>query len=473
MFCRLTRIYHANIGMALSPLLAPSHSKAACGFIKAARAAFTTTQKNFQDGVPSELPDVRLPSDQSPLQHGLKVIRTSKTTKTPHTTQEKGYPEVELLGWGSQYISLRVKDAQVNFPHLWLRDNCRCSTCVNQDTMQRAFDTFSIPIDIAPKDVSTEQEGVRVTWSNDDHVSLYTWRWLRKRGKTPDIFQEFSTEQSPITMWGSEIKENPPSVHFDEIMADDKGVGKWTAKIREYGFCFVDGCPISPEATKTLLERIAFIRITHYDTAYTSLPLAAHTDTTYFTDPAGIQMFHLLSHISGSGGQSLLVDGYKAAHKLYKEDIDAYRWLAKVALPWHASGNEGITITPSKSFPVFSFASSSIKAFPQQIRWNNDDRVQVALEENGDVLQWYTAARKWNESLKAESMEYWEHRKLTDSFFFRKSSITGESCMEDLRLLGREESVAVIVAEYELYSGASAAPNLLKLIQRREMIHIL
>jgi len=32
----------------------------------------------------------------------------------------------------------------------------------------------------------------------------------------------------------------------------------------EYGFCFVDGCPVSPEKTQELLERIAFIRITHY-----------------------------------------------------------------------------------------------------------------------------------------------------------------------------------------------------------------
>ena len=33
------------------------------------------------------------------------------------------------------------------------------------------------------------------------------------------------------TYWGAEIAENPPSVHYDEIMADDKGVGKWTDKI--------------------------------------------------------------------------------------------------------------------------------------------------------------------------------------------------------------------------------------------------
>lgn len=32
----------------------------------------------------------------------------------------------------------------------------------------------------------------------------------------------------------------------------------------EYGFCFVDGCPVSPDKTQELLERIAFVRVTHY-----------------------------------------------------------------------------------------------------------------------------------------------------------------------------------------------------------------
>jgi trimethyllysine dioxygenase len=62
-------------------------------------------------------------------------------------------------------------------------------------------------------------------------------------------------------------------------MAADSGVGNWTDKIvciffrihslanyeqRRYGFCYVDGCPVSPEKTQQLLERIAFIRVTHY-----------------------------------------------------------------------------------------------------------------------------------------------------------------------------------------------------------------
>ena len=65
------------------------------------------------------------------------------------------------------------------------------------------------------------------------------------------------------------------------------------------------------------------------DTAYTSLALDAHTDTSYFTDPAGYQMFHLLSHQGGSGGATLLVDGFRAANILRSESPKAFRTLSR------------------------------------------------------------------------------------------------------------------------------------------------
>lgn len=32
-------------------------------------------------------------------------------------------------------------------------------------------------------------------------------------------------------LWGSEIHEAPPEVTYEEVMASDKGVAKWTSKI--------------------------------------------------------------------------------------------------------------------------------------------------------------------------------------------------------------------------------------------------
>lgn len=148
------------------------------------------------------------------------------------------------------------------------------------------------------------------------------------------------------------------------------------------------------------------------DTAYTNLALPAHTDTTYFTDPAGLQMFHILSHDDGEGGESLLVDGFKAAAILLKDDRNAYGILAQTPIGWHASGNEGINITPSKPFPVFSHEEDKVGMDPQllQVRWNNDDRGAVPLNFPGlgrQVERWYPSAKKFNDILKRESMEYW------------------------------------------------------------------
>ncbi len=197
---------------------------------------------------------------------------------------------------------------------------------------------------------------------------------------------------------------------------------------------------MSPEKTQLLLERIAFIRITHYgklkdplssnktntqtggfydftsdltmkDTAYTSLALPAHTDNTYFTDPSGLQMFHLLSHTSGQGGASLLVDGFHCASILKKSDPKAYEILSKVPIQWHASGNEGIIITPARKFPVFNVHTDELGMKElMQIRWNNDDRATMNLYTGTQysIDEWYEAARLWNSIVKDQRNEYWE-----------------------------------------------------------------
>ncbi|KAL3419471.1 trimethyllysine dioxygenase [Phlyctema vagabunda] len=319
----------------------------------------------------------------------------------------------------------------LRYPHLWLRDNCRCPSCVNPETMQRALDTFSIDPQIVAKEVFVEAEGLKVIWP-DDHVSLYPWRWLhtqRRMESVPGRDRGNDRYLQKTTLWDASIAESPPSIQYDEIMANDKGVGSWTSKIKQFGFCFVEGCPVSPEKTKELLERISFIRETHYggfydftsdltmkDTAYTTQALQAHTDTTYFSDPAGLQMFHLLSHTDGDGGESLLVDGFKAAAVLAEENYDHYRTLSKTYVTWHASGNDGINITPQNAYPVISHMGvSKLRESkgvshdlrPLQIRWNNDDRGTLPLLKTHRPGLWYDAARLWSSILKRSEMEYW------------------------------------------------------------------
>ncbi|KAL7903397.1 hypothetical protein HDV64DRAFT_238750 [Trichoderma sp. TUCIM 5745] len=304
---------------------------------------------------------------------------------------------------------------------LWLRDNCRCAQCVNQDTLQRNFDTFAIPKDLSPKEISPKNDGVDILWS-DSHKSHYPWSWLSVTLR--DISNKKLANQDERKLWGATIASAPPEVRFDHVMSSTspKGLADLTSKIRQYGLCFVTNSPKTPEATEKLLETIGPIRNTHYggfydfipdlalaDTAYTNLALPAHTDTTYFTEPAGLQAFHLLSHTPPAnkpadevlGGQSLLVDGFHAAETLRKESPADFEILRKVKLPWHASGNQGVAIAPDMAYPVIETNGGNL----HRIRWNNDDRGVVPTDI--DVDAWYQAARRWDEILKSKESEFW------------------------------------------------------------------
>ncbi|KAK0727335.1 Trimethyllysine dioxygenase [Lasiosphaeria miniovina] len=311
-----------------------------------------------------------------------------------------------------------------HLPYLWLRDNCRCTQCVNQDTMQRNFNTFEIPRDICAQSVESTSNAVSVTWS-DGHQSSYDWQFLQFYLSSDH--REDEVRQS-LSLWGAEAADSPPTVSYAEVMADDQGVARLTSKIKSHGFVFVDGTPHDdPDATRQLLERIAFVRITHYggfydfipdlalaDTAYTNLALAAHTDTTYFTDPAGLQAFHLLSHhpapgddakADAAGGKSLLVDGFHAARVLQAEDARAYEILSTVRLPWHASGNAGIAIAPDRQYPVLELSADTCEL--HRVRWNNDDRGVVPFGGGFTPDEWYDVARKWDAILRRKECECW------------------------------------------------------------------
>jgi trimethyllysine dioxygenase len=298
-----------------------------------------------------------------------------------------------------------AKRTKQYIPNIWLRDHCQCEQCFHPSTKQRLIETFDdIPEDvqISEKAIIEDSDGFQISWK-DGHQSYYTKSYLNNKLLDRDRLIERQGLVN-MTLWaGDDIKTKPPTIEYDAIMASDDGVKDWTHKIREYGFCYVNNCPITPEATQTLLERIAFIRHTHYggfydftadlskgDTAYTQLGIGAHTDNTYFSEPAGLQMFHLLSHTDGEGGVSQLVDGFAAAKLLFEEDPESYATLRSTNIYSHASGNEDSSIQPLHAYPTL--VHDPIDNHLVQVRWNTTDRARIDTSIP-NLDRWYKAAR--------------------------------------------------------------------------------
>jgi len=203
-------------------------------------------------------------------------------------------------------------------------------------------------------------------------------------------------------------------------MSEDLGLFEWLSNVNQFGFSFISGVPATPEATEELAQRIGFIRETQYgrfweftsnlskgDTAYTTLALGAHTDNTYFTDPCGLQLFHLLSHSNGSGGATLLVDGFYVASIFKELHPESYDLLSRIPVPDHSAGESTALYRPSppSGYPVLGH--DPLTGEITQVRWNNDDRSVMNHLQPDLVEKWYDAIRAWNECLKSPDSEFW------------------------------------------------------------------
>ncbi|KAF2165807.1 hypothetical protein M409DRAFT_67133 [Zasmidium cellare ATCC 36951] len=324
----------------------------------------------------------------------------------------EGVPPLSLLFENGE---LKVYDEAENHstkvPGRWLRDNCSDSR--NHDTAQRQINVFrgDINTDIANCEIAGDY--ITVTFG-DGHKSKYPVASILKRRGYKMTQARFGI--APISIWDADIARAPPAVPYS-AMVHKAGMASLLHKIRTWGFCVVENMPATPQATEQLLESIGPIRNTHYgafydftadlsskDTAYTSEALEPHTDNTYFTEPAGLQALHMLSHTEGTGGESSLVDGFGAAVQLYVEDREAYLTLSETGVYAHASGNDGISIQPSQAFPTLSHDPEL--GYLTQVRWNNADRAGVAADYDA-LDQWYDAAGKFDKILNDPKNQYW------------------------------------------------------------------
>ncbi|EKM58474.1 uncharacterized protein PHACADRAFT_252822 [Phanerochaete carnosa HHB-10118-sp] len=304
------------------------------------------------------------------------------------------------------------------FHHVWLRDHCRCPECFHPVTKQRLLNTFDIPPDIKPAKVESKPDGLEVHWpSSIPHTSFYPWDWLRRHSYDPPLPRHESSSEE--ILWCSKIQQAPPTVSYEEVMSpDERGLYKWLTNVDKFGFSFVSGVPATTEATEELSTQIGFSRETQYgkfwdftadlargDTAYTNLALGAHTDNTYFTDPCGLQLFHLLEHTGGTGGATLLVDGFYVASILKELYPKAYDTLSRIGVPAHAAGEPGsvYTLFPVTGYPILRHHGDELV----QVRWNNDDRSTMDHLTASEMDEWYDAIRLWHKLLTSADSEYW------------------------------------------------------------------
>jgi trimethyllysine dioxygenase len=109
-------------------------------------------------------------------------------------------------------------------------------------------------------------------------------------------------------IWGSKMVQSPPTVKYTDVMSgNDSGVYQWLSNIvgflfssssgrsltywqDRFGFSFVSGVPVSPEATEELSTRIGFVRETQCMNG--ALPLLLESDRYHRWQVLGVYFRH-------------------------------------------------------------------------------------------------------------------------------------------------------------------------------------
>ena len=308
---------------------------------------------------------------------------------------------VEVLAC-EQGLDVKFSNGHENrsFSWFWLKDHGVDEQSLDPETMQRRVDTFGISEHLQPAkvDFNHSNQDIQIFWNDDTFTLIPSSLLLSVTGQIPS--QEKLLVHQPKRLWDKDNKSfELPSISFDEVISSDQGLFNWLTNIQEYGFSMVVDVPPTKIATECLAKSIGFVEQTifgemwmlsaqlddHGDTAYTTQYLEPHTDSTYYHDAPGLQMFNCLE-FDGKGGESVLVDGFAIAEKIKSQDPDAYRILTEVIVPGQYL-EPGVHLHAERE--VFRLNSQHQLT---QISFNNYDRAPFLLPE--DTMQQFYRAYK-------------------------------------------------------------------------------
>lgn len=312
-------------------------------------------------------------------------------------------------------LELHYDGNDMQFNYIWLRDHCRSETSFNSQTHQRNLDSASIDLNIRPVSSKVEDSNLLLEWT-DCHVTRYELNWLAENSYEGN---RNSTVQ-PRVLWNSDVYNgaNVPAAKWEKFMSCDRELKNFLQNYLLYGIALVQDVPATVEATEEVTQRVSLIRETTYgrmwcftsdfsrgDSAYSQLGLDRHTDTTYFHEPCGIQVFHCLKH-EGTGGRTLLVDGFFAAEQLRKNSPEKFKLLTRVPIKHDYVENNGTHRNHMRGIgPVLEVYPWNQELY--MLRYNNYDRSVLNTVPHDVVQSWYEAHRALTAEMRRPENELW------------------------------------------------------------------
>ncbi|WP_426512312.1 TauD/TfdA family dioxygenase [Dactylosporangium sp. McL0621] len=215
------------------------------------------------------------------------------------------------------FISDTLRGMDLPFPALWLRDNCPCPACRDPRSGQKLHTVADLDGEVSVA-ASAESGGTVSVHFTDGHVARFERDWL-DRHRDVDAAGDGRTETGK-DLWD---RVAPPEAGWAGFRADPRPAldALWRT-----GFVLLRDTPVAPGTVLAVARTFGHVRTTNYgelfdvrierqpgNLAFTSRAIAPHTDNPYRDPVPTLQLLHCLRAAADGGGESGLVDGFRAA----------------------------------------------------------------------------------------------------------------------------------------------------------------
>ena len=217
----------------------------------------------------------------------------------------------------------------------WLRERVNSENFLDQKTQQRLFDPTMLKNSSEISKVNISDKFLEVSFKDGAYAKLVIKNILKEFEKDNELY--FINKIS----WKSDFQNNN-IYKFNKNFFEEKIMYESLLDFYKYGFVIFENVPTQDNFIVNFANSIGSIRRTNFgeffnvkskpnpnDLAYTSLPLAPHTDNPYRKPVPCIQLLHCIENEVG-GGLSTLVDGLAVTEELKKEHPSFFQILTEI-----------------------------------------------------------------------------------------------------------------------------------------------
>ena len=296
------------------------------------------------------------------------------------------------------------------FSH-WLRDHCQMPTSRNTNNGQRLFSVVDIPEETyIEKDYKDEKGNVCVLFQPENHLSVFSQNWLSKNCYDLNLHFDDRSERQKKLWQKDTFEAGLPFVDFESICNDVSSKLDMLRLIRDVGFVVLENVPTKEGQVLKVISELGYTRETNYgalfevrtevnpnNLAYTNMGLGSHTDNPYRDPVPTVQLLHCLES-STEGGDSVLVDGFKAATVLRQESKEDFDILTSTWINFRFS--DAKTDLRSR-VPMIELNDNNEIV---KVRYNNRSIDTIKLPTN-KIRHFYKAYRHWSEIIEREDLK--------------------------------------------------------------------